>query len=272
MKKKFFLFLFCFLSSIFALPLQERSIDPEALSQLALDLGIPQDADLIHETQKQWLRKLDKERWDLIEIPFNQRLFVLKWAEEQGFFLPWYPLFKEYEKVVIFGATTSQMQKRLDFLLNLWKEGYRFKEVVWLTGDRPLNKNADSYLNRCQNESEAAHIIWEEADLPERLRQISVLFVATPMRSQEKRPNTEDTIITWLKRDPEPCRVLFISSQPFCGYQFAVLKSTLPESFLFDLAGDGFDPIDKPSAAALLLDSIARWIYQEEQAVTHKRP
>jgi hypothetical protein len=78
-----------------------------------------------------------------------------------------------------------------------------------------------------------------------------------------KRPNTEDTIVAWVKMEPEPCKALFVSDQPFCGYQFAVIKSSLPTAFLFDLVGEGVDPTGHPLAAAITLDSIARWIYQE---------
>ena len=63
--------------------------------------------------------------------------------------------------------------------------------------------------------------------------------------------------------NPEPCKALFVSDQPFCGYQFAVIKATLPQTFLFDVVGEGVDPTIHPLAAAITLDSIARWIYQE---------
>jgi hypothetical protein len=63
-----------------------------------------------------------------------------------------------------------------------------------------------------------------------------------------KRPNTEDTIL---------------SDQPFCGDQFAAIKATLSEEYKFDVLGEGVDPMSHLSAAAITLDSIARWIYQE---------
>lgn len=78
-----------------------------------------------------------------------------------------------------------------------------------------------------------------------------------------KRPNTEDTIIAWLKEIPHPCKALFVSDQPFCGYQFALIKTYLPEAFQFDLVGQGVDSTSHPLAAAITLDSIARWLYQE---------
>ena len=266
MKKWLFLFAICLCSLTFASPIQDRKIDPTALSQLALALDIPQDADIVIETQKRWLRKPNQERWEIAELSPDQRLFVLNWATDQGLFAPWKPVSKTYDKALILGATTSRMQMRFDYLKQLWNEGTRFNEIVWLTGDRPLDKRVDGLTDRCSNESEAAHIIWEETNLPEEMRSLSIVFVAVPMKiegSSQKRPNTEDTIVAWLKLSPEPCKALFVSDQPFCGYQFAVIKANLPNAFLFDLVGQGVNSTSHLTAATIL-DSIARWIYQED--------
>ena len=260
----FFLAIFV-CNSLLGSPVQDHKIDPIALSELAGSLGIPEEANLLHATQKCWLRK-NQERWELAELSSDQRKLVLDWATRQGLFTSWKPFFNTYDKALILGTTTSRMQMRLRFLKELWAEGIRFKEIVWLTGDRPLNALVDDLLDRANNESEAAHIIWEETVLPEEMRNVPVSFIAVPMKmegSSLKRPNTEDTIIAWLQVAPQPCTALFVSDQPFCGYQFAVIKTCLPETTQFDLVGPGVDPNSHPAAAAITLDSIARWIYQE---------
>lgn len=267
MKKQWILLLaICFCSFGFSLPILDRKIDPLALSELTQALEIPSDADIIAETQKRWLRRPNQERWQIAELSPDQKLFVLNWATNQTLFAPWKPASAEYDKALILGATTSHMQMRLDYLKLLWEEGTRFNQIVWLTGDRPLDPQADGLIDLCRNESEAAHILWEQADLPEEMRSLPVVFVAVPMKIENgipKRPNTEDTLVAWLKIAPEPCKALFVSDQPFCGYQFSVVKATLPQDFLFDLVGPGVDPNSHPAAAAITLDSIARWIYQE---------
>ncbi len=267
MKKWLFLLATCFSKIIFGSPIQDRQIDPVALSELTSALGIPQDADIIAETQKRWLRGSNTLRWEMTELSLDQRAFVLKWAREQGLYDPWKPSHKTYDKALILGASTRLMQARLDYLKKLWDEGVRFSEIVWLTGDRPLDKRIDDLLDLCSNESEAVHIIWERADLPQEIKNLPVSFVAVPMKKQGellKNPNTEDTIIAWLNTAPESyCKALFVSDQPFCGYQFAVVKATLPKTILFDVVGAGVDPASHPLAAAITLDSIARWLYQE---------
>jgi hypothetical protein len=266
MKKWFFFLSFCLCNLSFGSPIQNRKIDPDALSELASTLGISENADIIEETQKHWLRKPNQERWELSELSSEQRLFVLNWGTKQGLFSPWKPLYKTYDKALILGATTSRMQLRLNYLKQLWNEGVRFNEIVWLTGDRPLDKRVDGLIDRCNTESAAARLLWKETDLPEEMRTIPVVFVAVPMKAEGsslKRPNTEDTLIAWLKLSPEPCKALFISDQPFCGYQFAVVKANLPDTFLFDVVGQEADTTSHPAAAAITLDSITRWIYQE---------
>lgn len=260
--KKWFLFLLIYNFS-FALPIQDRKIDSTALSQLTTTLNIPQDTNIIVETQKRWLRKPNQERWEMEELSPEKKLFVLNWATEQGLFAPWKPTLETYDKALILGATTSRMQMRLDYLKELWNQGTRFSEIVWLTGDRPLDKKVDGLTERCNNESEAAHILWEETTLPEEMRNIPVTFITVPMKAEGKRPNTEDTLIAWLKTTPQPCTALFVSDQPFCGYQFAIIKACMPTSIAFDLVGQGVDPNSHPSSAAITLDSLARWLYVE---------
>lgn len=263
MLKWLFAFMLVLSQATCATPLLNRTIDLAALEVLAGALGITKDQDIIEQTQKQWLRKPGNERWEMNEIGAEKRQFVLNWAQEQGLFSDWQPSRTYYDKALILGATTSRMQMRLDFLKNLWNQGVRFNQIVWLTGIRPLDHRVDELTNRCTNEAEAAHIIWEEADLPKEMRKIQVLFIEVPMKGKE-RPNTADTISAWVKESPQPCTALFVSDQPFCGYQFAVIKTYLPEPFHFDLVGKGVDPSSHPAAAAITLDSIARWIYQEK--------
>jgi hypothetical protein len=264
MKRWFFLLALSFCHLVFAAPLQERKIDRAALNELFTATGIPIDAEIVSETQKRWLRKPGLERWEVAELPSHEKELILRLAKQHGLFDAWRPLLTLYDKAFILGATTSRMELRLDFLKQLWNEGVRFKEVVWLTGDRPLDKRVDGLMDRCSTESEAARLIWQEAHLPDKMRALPVVFVAVPMKKEGKtlkRPNTQDTIDAWLESNPRPCRALFVSNQPLSGYSYAVVKTTLPDNFLFDLVGPPA-PLTSENAA-ILLDSLARWIYQE---------
>jgi len=123
-------------------------------------------------------------------------------------------------------------------------------------------------LKGCQDESEAARALWKQGNIPFEWKELHVSFVEVPMKTEnslKKRPNTADTIKAWLEREPTEKKLLFVSDQPFCGYQFAVVAGSLPESFSFDVVGPGADPSSHPASAAITLDTIARWLYQTEQ-------
>lgn len=266
MKKALLCLALSICSFVSGLPMHDRILDPNALSKLTAVLDIAPDADLIQETQKHWLRRPGQERWEMNELPAEKRAYVLQWATEQGLFAPWTPSQTSYDKALILGATTSRMQGRLQHLKTLWEQGIRFQEIVWLLGDRPLDPRVDTLTERARTESEVAQILWQEAELPQEMRELPVVFVAVPMKREGdtlKRPTTEDTIQAWIRLEPTPCSALFVSDQPFCGYQFAVVKSCLPASFSFDVVGEGVDPNSHPASAAITLDSIARWLYQE---------
>jgi hypothetical protein len=258
MRKWVLLLLFSLHALNFAAPLRDLHIDPIALQELATGLGISSEGNLVAEMGALGLRRPGLERWEIAELPLEKRLVVLNWATEQGMFSECAPSCRSYDKALIFGATAFTMKKRLNYLIGLWNQGIRFDEVVWLTGDCTHNA-----LEGSHNELEAAHLLWEEAKL-----QLPVTFVAAPMKLEGTsliRPNTADTILAWLSIVKEPCKALFISDQPFCGYQFSILKNTLPNAFTYDVAGPGVDPSVHPSAAAITLDSIARWIWVEAQ-------
>lgn len=240
----------------------ERKLNPEALKILFEYFGIDQQNPL-GDTQKKWLRKPGQERWQVPELPDEQRNFVLQWAAEQGFFAPLKPTKMEYDKALILGATTARMEKRLNYLTKLWSEGVRFKEIVWLNGERPLDPSAERVPENCKTEADVAKWIWKEAELPEGMKVLPVVFVVSPKTSFKPRPTTDDTIQDWLKTSPNPCACLFISDQPFCGYQFAMVKALLPLGFQPDIAGDGADPAKNPKAGANTLETIAQWIYAE---------
>ncbi len=266
MKKSVLIFIVCLCNSLFAEPIQDRKINSSALLQLTTTLGIAQDADIVAATQKQWLRKGNLERWEMSELSPMQKNFVLKWANEQGLLDAWTPLNKAYDTAVLLGGATFRMEKRLSYLIELWNQGIHFDRIVWLTGDRPLDPKVESLASCCTTESEAARLLWEKANLPEQMRHVPITFVSAPMKTEgliTKRPGTRDIIKAWVDTAPESCSALFVSNQPFCGYQFAVIKSTLPKSIQFDLVGPSIDSKSLQAPAAVILDTVARWIYSD---------
>jgi len=239
-------------------------LNRQALSQLSLELGRPVHESLLTFTQKHWLRPSSQERWEMQELPSPQRELVLNWAQEQKLFLPCFPSKSTYDQAVILGASIASMQLRLNYLKELWEQGIRFQTIVWLVGARPLDSRIENYDPSCHTETDAARKLWETACLPKAMHHLPVLFIHTPMQGKSanlRRPNTQDTVISWMAQTP-PCSALFISNQPFCGYQGAVLATTLPKCYTCDVVGPGVHPCQ--CSATIILDTLARWLYQED--------
>jgi hypothetical protein len=269
MKKWLSLFLLFAVTTGFSEPLQNRSLNQITLAKLASDLGL--SGDLLEQTQQHWYQAKDqgKERWQISEIRDEHRALAIQWAQENAMFGSWEPVKEHYDSALILGSSTPVMRERLKHLVSLWNKGVRFDEVVWLTGERPLDAKIDHLCDRCSNESEGARVLWEEACIPEEMRQLAVHFVSVPMKlihSEAKRPNTKDTIVMWMETAPEAKSALFVSNQPFCGYQHAVIEGSLDKSIDFDVVGQGVNPElikNHPLAGALILDTAAKWLYQE---------
>ncbi len=163
-----------------------------------------------------------------------------------------------YEYAVVLGATTQVVRQRFWFLKQEWERGIRFKTLVLLTGDRPLNSDFetlqvltdptysdypfredwhfDGYLP--QNETEMMQLVLDQLALPEEWRNLPLVVVDTPKPEGMHRPHTEHTLEHWLAMLPMPGATLFVSSQPFVCRQDALLRRYLPTCFEVETVGE----------------------------------
>jgi hypothetical protein len=261
---------YCF-SMVAAAPLQERAIEPVALMELAKALGVPMTGNFAQALNKRGQEAKDFDRWKREEVRSTYQDIILKWAGTHAIFSSWKPLLKKYDRAIIFGSNTTDMASRVEYLIQLWKEGVRFKEVFWITGQRPLDPRIDSYLDEAKHESQAARLVYKDAKLPKEMRALPVTFLSSPMVKGDdgfmKRPGTREVVQLLInqmqKNSPskDPGCLLFVSSQPFCGYQFAITSALMPDQFDFDFIGNG-DSLEKTYSSAVL-EKVARWLYED---------
>jgi hypothetical protein len=274
---------------------KKENIQSDLLSPALFNLlevtGIKHDGTLtsiVAETQKAWLRRPGTERWNMEDNFEALKPQIMPLLKELGFLDEALPPKYHYKYALILGSTVSGMRKRISYLLELYKRGMRFANLVFLVGARPLDpikespdilyKRDNQYLpfrpgwkqpvTPAQTETEVAHMIFDQAELPAYFKDsVKIHFVDTPMQKNDngtlRRPNTGDTVNHWLKQGIEPGTVLAISNQPYVRYQEAVLKTYLPSSFTVETAG-------RPKASGkfrvgVVLDTLARWLYQEKK-------
>lgn len=273
--KKILFFLCLLLSAYAAPPLSQVLYDDkgnpsEQLCVILNTYGIQHDGHwetIVKETQKHWLRTQGKERWE-VEPRFDEdgyELFSDILMVEQLC-----PGEKHYEYAVVLGATLPRVKKRLAFLVDAWSEGVRFNHVVFLTGDRRLNEEEIDELGRNftgllpKNETEMMVFVYRGMDLKEDLRKVDLVIVDAPQK-EGKRPNTKDTFVKWLEMHPRKGSALIISDQPFLGRADTIAREFM-RKFPIETVGEGFsheDYLKEPKATPILLDELARWIYEE---------
>lgn len=276
--------------------LYNEKIPSPALIATLNHFGICHDStweSILRETQSKWLRSPHQERWDFDSHvdPNPEKTYAL--FSELDMTQPIWNSQCEYTYAVILGATVQVMRQRFWFLKQAWEKGVRFKELIILVGDRPLVpalENAAALLESPypirpnweptgalpRNETEAAKLIFDQLDLPQEWRKMPHLFVDTPRPAGENRPRTSDTFLYWLQISP-PTRGSFfiVSSQPFIGRQDSIARTYLSSLSEIDTVGEGFslDFYKKmPQATSILLDELARWIYEERTSSFKRSP
>lgn len=254
---------------------------PELKTALPEELTLPR---IVEVTQRAWLRPSGAERWHIQEKEYADRDCMSELLNQLCLCKEMNPHKAHYNYCFIFGATATTIRTRIAYMLHLWEKGVRFDTLIFLGSERPLDATQESFAVlvdreqtilpiRCnwqQNalpttETEMMKFIFNQAELPEAFDQITIEFVNTPMQEKEdgslRRPNTGDTIAHWLASDPVLGSCLFISNQPYVGYQDTVARTYMPSAFEIDTVGSSI-PCDSQNID-IALDTLARWLYQE---------
>lgn len=258
MKKIFFGFILL-LSSLCGSP----SLVNDDLEQLLKVMEVPNNGTLpsiIQATQKTWIRPAGKEIWHIENnLSETQAKAVMEYCSKNRFFTEIMPTQKSYDYAMILGATVATMEKRIGFLEKIAQSGVQIKQVVLLSGARPLDLKIETAPEGCQTEGEALVYLWKAHPLS---KQVPWAHFNCPMiliSNGIRRPNTVDTYNLWLASNPQAGSCIMISNQPYCLYQQLVAEATLPKEFAFETVGPASDPAK--ANPAVMLDTIARCLY-----------
>jgi hypothetical protein len=236
--------------------------------------------------QEHWLRKPGQERQ---EIKMFERQVQMKQIEavlkKIGMIDRVNPTITHFDYAIVFGARVYRMRSRMQNIHELISTNkFMPKQIVILTGDRPLNPEYESkallldtsYIRSDwkltgalpTTETEAARFIWDQLKKPDSVKNIPIVFVSTSMFEKNgklARPTTVDTVESWLKLSPKPGSVVAFSNNPYILYQNETIKPTLIKAGWFkqggtlQTVGDAFS--EKEDNLANVLDSVAGYIY-----------
>ncbi len=234
------------------------------------------EEEILPYLQTHWLQP-QKERWEMEGNLEEKREIALPILLKLGCIDNIHAEKKFYDYALVLGAVGKTMQRRLDFLYEEWQRGIRFGQIVLLTGQRDLDPEIETFPESFKSETELFVYLFEQHPLCEVAPHIVIDSPKEKLSSGTyRRPNTASTIRDFLATSPKPGDCLAISTQPFIGYQEAIIKFFLPPQFLVEAVGPGtqnvyptadLDLKDKPKVPypmAIYLDNFAKWLLYEE--------
>ncbi len=183
------------------------------------------------------------ERWNLptLSEEFTEQA-IRAHLGDLGFLYKTMPQKTFYRRAGWPGAKVIRAGARLLDLVEAWKTGVRWDELVVFTGDRPLEKDetfvkaresvkdtslwggTDDFEWEAITKTEGAMMqsLWGMCDMPAEMRAVRPIFVNAPMKPNPVaggdpiRPNSEDPVRQWLKEyNPDPGSMLFSSGAPY---------------------------------------------------------
>ena len=258
--------------------INEQGRPVKALLKLLAVTGIHHDESLgsiVRETQAAWIRKPGTERWDMIDTQQDSRDKYFDLFNQLHLIEEIKPQYKKYDYVLLMGCAYPLLEKRIQYLIDLWQAGIMFERVVILTGARPLTdaekklfieeyKITESNFVP-QTEADIMNLVYQKIQKPLDMQKVSYMLIDVPMKKGENgllaRPTTGDTVDLWLQSKPAPGSCLVISNQPYVQYQDSVVKTLLPKNFIIDTVGKRTND----TKISLYLDNLARYLYQEKQ-------
>ncbi len=242
--------------------------------------------DIIAATQQEqpqgFLRPRGKERWHLSSYLSARENAIYHHCNTLNMIQEVRPTKKSYDAALLHGGNIEGIRRRLAYLIQLWQEGVRWKQLIILTGKRPLDPVLESEATwynvnnglltlkptwqlqqKPLTESDMIRMVIAQSLLPEVWSTLPVIIIDTPLQQSTHglvRPTTADTVRQWLSTmQSSTGSFLAISSQPFVGYQDAIVKTIVPSSFDIETVGpEAATELTKPE---ILVDTVARWLY-----------
>ncbi|NGX40088.1 MAG: hypothetical protein KR126chlam1_01428 [Chlamydiae bacterium] len=232
--------------------------------------------ELVPYLKAHWLQK-GKERWEMEKRCEEKGKAALPLLRALGCINSIHAEKKNYQYALVLGAMGKTMQRRLDFLYKEWKRGVRFDQIVLLTGERDLDPTREKFPEGLKSETDLFLHLFDRHPLK---KIAPYTLINSPKQIQKdgslRRPTTASTMRDWLRSRPSLGDCLAISTQPFVGYQEAVVRAFLPKGFSVEGVGPGTDncyptadldlevpPVPYP--LSIYLDNIAKWLVYEEK-------
>lgn len=251
----------------------------QPIKRILYSMGLSCDDDLknvVKLTQQKWLKKNDTNTLEEVDRKRENYIYQLK---EAGCIDRILPSKKNYDYCLVLGGQYQTFTSRLQYLIDKWEEGVRFKSLVFLGEKRAVDfeKEKKMLLNNSNNqirtkaikkmpqiEIDMMKFIYENTEVPKEMRELKTVFIDGAMDILDcdiVLPNIYNSILAWFyKEKPIAGSCLVVSSQPYVGYQESIVKEALNRNFEIEAIGDAAISDTKVST---YLETLAKWLYQE---------
>lgn len=246
------------------------------LSLFDIDEEMPV-GELVPHLKDRWVQE-NLERWEMEGLFEEMKEKALPYLRNLGCIDTIYAETDHYNYALVLGAIGKTMQRRLDFLYEEWQRGVTFDQIVLLSGERDLDPARESYPEGLKTETDLFVYLFENHPLYGIAPHLIIDAPKVVKKSGKiRRPTTASTVKEWLATRPAKGSCLAISTQPFVGYQEAVIKLFLPKGFSVEGVGPGTENMyqtanldiegapNAPYPMAIYLDNFAKWLDFENQ-------
>lgn len=283
---------------------RDGTLTPKVIELLTIDSLYTKGDDLktaVEKTQKAWVSvRQGQQNRERVDVQDSEERVALKdsvegWAQSMGLFAKREPCLRDYTYGVCHGAFLDGVRKNLAQLVAAWKEGVRFRSLVFLTGERPLRKAREDSIEKLCDEkasplpfkegwrfSEAApyeteydmvKLVFAQVQLPKGMEEAlrgKIVFVNAP-KGKENRPSTKDAFRAWVREyQPEKGTVLACSYPLLWSYQQLAGESALQGTGLFlDTVAPQLSKEMRQAQTkrivSLIFDTVAKCLYECNQ-------
>lgn len=174
------------------------------------------------------------------------------------------PSRKDWNYALLMGSFKEDVIVRLEYLIGLIKKSYNFKEIILLSGDRPLLDHEKKGLpSEIKTEGQMIQYLAANNKMLEghKVRLINAPMIKKPDGTWS-RPTTDTTLICFAQLVSLSGSCLVISENPFIIRQTKVAQRILDQS-KFPTEGSGAAIASNAIDIVMIMDEFSRRLYEE---------
>jgi hypothetical protein len=243
--------------------------------------------DFVHQTQKHFtIRSGTQERWDVLSTEWmkNNDSEIQEMFRKLGICNKISLRFEDTDVICILGATNNTMKTRVNYAQKLFVDhNLKPKYLVLLAGERSVSTKTDGSLKELSevakkynisdlNKLTETHLLQYLYENSQLYNKLPVHIIDTP-KGNLPRPTTATTIeemIKWLDSHREVSKITFVSSQPYVGYQEAVIAQILQSKNINVKFEVVCEICKEDSSTVSLLEALGSYVWAKTPLVIQK--